>query len=222
MNIVQAFLNDDRLYHAIVDLPINANFLGAITTVATHPKFKVLEDNVAKLMNSVSLTGSPIDSNFDVNQLWSDSMTFSKSGYLFCGKPFPRNDNIRFVDRILYQEDHKGANSDELDVMPSNLPKRLVYFNENTFSFFFKKKISNFPFYFSAKYCKQLYLDVTNTNNGKITWNYIKPIIQGKFLYGPTNGQTDQIIKNVSYFFVRFSFTFMNTYIFNAIFLYSK
>lgn len=50
-----------------------------------------------------------------------------------------------------------------------------------------------------AKYCKQLYLDVTNTNNGKITWNYIKPIIQGKFLYGPINPQTKQIIQNVSF-----------------------
>lgn len=46
-------------------------------------------------------------------------MTFSKSGTVFCGKPFPRSDNLRFVDRILYQEDFKGANKDELDVMPS-------------------------------------------------------------------------------------------------------
>lgn len=46
MNVVQTFLNDDKLYHAIVDLPENMNFLGAITTVATHPKFPVLEGKI--------------------------------------------------------------------------------------------------------------------------------------------------------------------------------
>lgn len=45
VNIVQTFLNEDKLYHAIVDLPETMNFLGSITTVATHPKFKVLEGN---------------------------------------------------------------------------------------------------------------------------------------------------------------------------------
>lgn len=43
VNVVQTFLNEDKLYHAIVDLPENMNFLGAITTIATHPKFSVLE-----------------------------------------------------------------------------------------------------------------------------------------------------------------------------------
>lgn len=46
-------------------------------------------------------------------------MTFSKSGSVFCGKPFPRSDPIRFVERILYQEDFAGANQEELDTMPS-------------------------------------------------------------------------------------------------------
>lgn len=119
MNIVQAFLNEDKLYHAIVDLPVSGNFLGSITTIATHPSFKILEDNVSKLTASLGLNGSPIDSSFDIHQLWSDDMTFSKSGYLFCGKPFPRSNNIRFVDRLFYQEDFNGANKEELDVMPS-------------------------------------------------------------------------------------------------------
>lgn len=125
MNIVQAFLNEDKLYHAIVDLPSNGNFLGSITTIATHPSFKILEDNVSKLTASLGLNGSPIDSNFDIHQLWSDDMTFAKSGYLFCGKPFPSSDNIRFVDRLLYQEDFNGANKEELDVMPSELMSRI-------------------------------------------------------------------------------------------------
>lgn len=143
---------------------------------------------MSKLIASVGLSGSPIDNTFDIHQLWSDDMTFSKSGVLFCGKPFPRNDNIRFVDRIFYQEDFNGANQEELDVMPSEFIQ--IIFNRQTLIIFI--------LFLTAKYCKQLYLDVTNTNNGKITWNYIKPIIQGKFLYGPSNPQTDKIIQNVN------------------------
>lgn len=94
-------------------------------------------------------------------------MTFSQAGSLICGKPFPRSQNIRFVDRVFYQKDFNGANQDELDAMPT-------------------------------AYCKQLYLDVTGTNNGKITWNYIKPIIQGKILYSPVNAHTQRIVTNVT------------------------
>lgn len=39
---------------------------------------------------------------------------------------------------------------------------------------------------------------MTNTNNGKITWNYIKPIIGGKIIYGPVNEQTNKIIVNAN------------------------
>lgn len=52
----------------------------------------------------------------------------------------------------------------------------------------------------TAEYCKKLYMDVTNSNYGKITWSHIKPIIQGKILYGPDNNQTREIIKIVSFF----------------------
>ena len=45
-----------------------------------------------------------------------------------------------------------------------------------------------------APYCKQLYLDVTNSNNGKITWKILKPIIQGKIIYGPANDETKEIM----------------------------
>lgn len=48
-----------------------------------------------------------------------------------------------------------------------------------------------------AKYCKRLYLDVTSTNQGKLTWNTIKPIIQGKILYTPPNADTESIVKFV-------------------------
>ncbi|EDW00485.1 ATP-binding cassette sub-family A member 13 [Drosophila grimshawi] len=46
-----------------------------------------------------------------------------------------------------------------------------------------------------TKYCKRLYLDVTSTNQGKLTWNFVKPIIQGKILYTPSNADTDSIVK---------------------------
>ncbi|BFG01732.1 ATP-binding cassette sub-family A member 13 [Drosophila madeirensis] len=46
-----------------------------------------------------------------------------------------------------------------------------------------------------TKYCKRLYLDVTSTNQGKLTWNTIKPIIQGKILYTPANTLTESVVK---------------------------
>lgn len=49
-------------------------------------------------------------------------------------------------------------------------------------------------------YCKQLYLDVTSHNNGKMTWTFIKPIIHGKILYGPDNTETREIMKMVCVF----------------------
>lgn len=45
-----------------------------------------------------------------------------------------------------------------------------------------------------APYCKQLYLDVTNSNSGKMTWKILKPIIQGKILYGPATDDTRDIM----------------------------
>lgn len=35
---------------------------------------------------------------------------------------------------------------------------------------------------------------MTNTNNGKITWKFLKPIIQGKIIYGPANDETSEIV----------------------------
>lgn len=39
-------------------------------------------------------------------------------------------------------------------------------------------------------------MDVTNTNNGKITWKLLKPIIQGKILFGPFNDDTMDIVSH--------------------------
>lgn len=62
-------------------------------------------------------------------------MTFSKSGNLMCGKPFPRQHLIRFVKRVFYQKDYNGANQDELDVMPSM--NSIILFNSLLFSYLY-------------------------------------------------------------------------------------
>lgn len=35
---------------------------------------------------------------------------------------------------------------------------------------------------------------MTGSNHGKITWKLLKPILQGKILYGPVNNETNQIV----------------------------
>ncbi|KAJ6638175.1 Glucosylceramide transporter ABCA12 [Pseudolycoriella hygida] len=47
-------------------------------------------------------------------------------------------------------------------------------------------------------YCKQLYRDVTSSSQGKLTWNHVKPVIQGKILYGPSNELTDEIMSRAN------------------------
>ncbi|XP_055389655.1 phospholipid-transporting ATPase ABCA1 [Condylostylus longicornis] len=47
-------------------------------------------------------------------------------------------------------------------------------------------------------YCKKLYLDVSSTRRGKLTWSQVKPIIQGKIIYGPTNNETSEIMKHAN------------------------
>uniref|UniRef100_A0A182WCU7 ABC transporter domain-containing protein n=1 Tax=Anopheles minimus TaxID=112268 RepID=A0A182WCU7_9DIPT len=164
VNIVQIILDNEVLYDAIVQLPIDRNFISSVTTIVTHPKFKEIERNGDRLVKMLPEIRKKIGGSFDILNLFSDDLTFSKSGNILCGRPFPRSDNIRFVDNILYTSDYAGADKDELDVMPT-------------------------------PYCKQLYLDVTNTNNGKITWRFLKPILQGKILYGPSSERNDEIMK---------------------------
>lgn len=56
---------------------------------------------------------------FDIQKLFSNDRTFSNLGKILCKKPFPRSNNIRFVNNVLYSPDYNGADKDELDVMPS-------------------------------------------------------------------------------------------------------
>ncbi|XP_053680163.1 glucosylceramide transporter ABCA12 [Anopheles nili] len=164
VNIVQIILDNEALYEAVVKLPEDRNFIASVTTIVTHQKFKEIERNGDRLVKMLPDIRKRIGDKFDITQLFSDDKTFSKSGNILCGRPFPRSDNIRFVEKILYSTDYAGADKDELDVMPT-------------------------------PYCKQLYLDVTNTNNGKITWRFLKPILQGKILYGPASERNDEIMK---------------------------
>lgn len=93
------------------------------------------------------------------------------------------------VEDILYTEDFSKANQDELSVMPSKY-FTVTLFCCITIFFFFVKNL--------AKYCKRLYLDVTSSNYGKITWETIKPIIHGKILFAPDTDDTNSIMKHVS------------------------
>lgn len=43
LNIVSTFLNENNLYSSVVELPETMNFMGLVTTLALHPKFKYLE-----------------------------------------------------------------------------------------------------------------------------------------------------------------------------------
>lgn len=52
-----------------------------------------------------------------------DDETFSKGGNILCGKPFPRSNNIRFVENVFYQKDYNGPDKAELNVMPSEFLK---------------------------------------------------------------------------------------------------
>lgn len=91
----------------------------AVTTVATHPKFKYLEHEINVIRDRIPEFERKVGDSFDIEKLWSDGDTFSTFGNILCGKPFPRSDNIRFVEKAFYHEDYNGPDKDELDVMPS-------------------------------------------------------------------------------------------------------
>lgn len=166
LNIVQIFLDTPALYDSVTKLPKDKNFIGTVTTIVTNGRFKEIEGNADKLVRMVPEIQKMVGDDFNIENLFADDRTFSNSGKILCGKPFPRSDNIRFINNVLYSHDFNGADPDEIAVMPT-------------------------------AYCKQLYRDVTNTNNGKITWKQLKPILQGKILYGPPSERNDEIIKFV-------------------------
>ncbi|XP_058465272.1 glucosylceramide transporter ABCA12 [Malaya genurostris] len=171
LDIIQIFLDTPQIYNPVVNLPRERNLIGTVTAVVTNPRFKDIERNADKLVKMFPEIQAIVGENFNIEKLFADNQMFSNSGKILCGKAFPRSDNIRFINNVLYSEDFNGADPDELAVMPT-------------------------------PYCKQLYLDVTNSNNGKITWKTLKPILQGKVLYGPPNERNDEIIRFANQTFV--------------------
>lgn len=119
LNIVQTFLNEPLLFDALTTLPETANFLGAVTTVATHPRFKYLEQQIGIIQQRIPEYEGKVGTNFDILKVWSDQDTFAKFGNILCGKPFPKGENIRLVEKAFYHEDYNGPDKDELDIMPS-------------------------------------------------------------------------------------------------------
>ncbi|XP_017124997.1 ATP-binding cassette sub-family A member 13 isoform X2 [Drosophila elegans] len=164
IDVVNAFVTDERLHKAVVELAEKANFVSAITTLITSDRLDIIRSNISEIISLVPEIERRMNYSFDIKHLFSNRETFVKLGVLLCGHPFPNTDTIPLVNEILESEDFSQANDAELDAMPT-------------------------------KYCKRLYLDVTSTNQGKLTWNTIKPIIQGRILYTPANVATNSVVK---------------------------
>ncbi|XP_017056200.1 ATP-binding cassette sub-family A member 13 isoform X2 [Drosophila ficusphila] len=164
IDVVNAFVTDERLHKAVVELAEKANFVSAITTLITSDRLDIIRSNISEIISLVPDIERRMNYSFDIKHLFSNRETFVKLGVLLCGHPFPNTDTIPLVNEILESEDFSEINDAELDAMPT-------------------------------KYCKRLYLDVTSTNQGKLTWNTIKPIIQGKILYTPANAATESVVK---------------------------
>ena len=49
-----------------------------------------------------------------------------------------------------------------------------------------------------APHCKLLYEKVASSIEGKMLWSLIRPVIQGKLVYGPDNSLTNEIMAKVS------------------------
>lgn len=86
--------------------------------------------NADYLLKSLPEIRKTIGGFFDVHHLFSNDRIFSNLGKILCAKPFPRSSNIRFVDNVLYTPDYKGADKDELEVMPSMY---ILLFNLNEY-----------------------------------------------------------------------------------------
>ncbi|XP_017085754.1 ATP-binding cassette sub-family A member 12 isoform X1 [Drosophila eugracilis] len=164
IDVVNAFVTDDRLHKAVVELAEKANFVSAITTLITSDRLDIIRSNISEIISLVPEIERRMNYSFDIKHLFSNRETFVKLGVLLCGHPFPNTDTIPLVNEILESEDFSQTNDAELDAMPT-------------------------------KYCKRLYRDVTSTNQGKLTWNTIKPIIQGRILYTPANAVTESVMK---------------------------
>lgn len=71
LNIVQTFMNEPTLMAAIVDLPEERSFIGTVTTIYTHKKFKYLQDNIGILKTKLPTFMNLVGSSFNIKKLWS-------------------------------------------------------------------------------------------------------------------------------------------------------
>ncbi|KAH8288118.1 hypothetical protein KR054_001076 [Drosophila jambulina] len=181
IDVVNAFVTDERLHKAVVELADKANFVSAITTLITSDRLDIIRSNISEIISLVPEIERRMNYSFDIKHLFSNRETFVKLGVLLCGHPFPNTDTIPLINEILESEDFSEAEKDaELEAMPSDR----------------RHQSETLPLdWRPTKYCKQLYRDVTSTNQGKLTWNTIKPIIQGKILYYPDNEVTKNVVK---------------------------
>jgi hypothetical protein len=81
----------------------------------------IISANADYLVRHLPDIQKQIGNFFNVHKLFSNERIFSNLGKILCGKPFPRSNNIRFVNNIIYSPDYNGADKDELEVMPSNI-----------------------------------------------------------------------------------------------------
>ncbi|KAH8272412.1 hypothetical protein KR026_006078 [Drosophila bipectinata] len=184
IEVINAFVTDERLLKAVVELAEKGNFVSAITTLITSDRLDIIRSNISEIISLVPEIERRMNYSFDIKQLFSNRETFVKLGVLLCGHPFPNTDTIPLVNEILESEDLSQTNDDELDSMP-NLKS-----SERT-----RRSTDLSSDWRPTKYCKRLYRDVTSTNQGKLTWNTIKPIIQGRILYTPATALTESVVQ---------------------------
>ncbi|XP_011187899.2 ATP-binding cassette sub-family A member 13 [Zeugodacus cucurbitae] len=168
VDIVNIFVTDDRMFNAVIDLPEKANFINAVTAVVTGGHFNQIRQSVGNVINLVPQVEDFLNGTFDIRRLFSDRRTFVKAGYLMCGHPFPSTDTIPLVNDILYDTEDFSKINDD--------------------------EINVMP----TKYCKQLYLNITTTTTGKLTWNVVKPLIHGKILFAPVTEDTLSIMTHAN------------------------
>lgn len=80
--------------------------------------FSLTSGNALKLLQSFPET-KKIAGDFNVKKVFADDRILSNLGNLLCKRPFPRSNEIRFVNNFIYTKDYSGPNKDEVDAMPS-------------------------------------------------------------------------------------------------------
>lgn len=76
LNIAQTFMNEKPLMDAIVNLPEDMNFIGAVTTIYTNKKFNYLQENIAMIKDNLPTFTKLLGNSFDIKKLWSGNEVF--------------------------------------------------------------------------------------------------------------------------------------------------